>query len=35
MPTYKGLKYKKCSTEEKLAIVQRYLNDHDSMRELE
>jgi transposase-like protein len=35
IPTYKGLKYKKYSTEEKLAIVRRYLNDHESMRELE
>jgi len=35
MPTYKGLKYKKYSTEEKLAIVRRYLNNHESMPELE
>ena len=35
MPTYKGLKYKKYSTEEKMVIVRRYLNDHESMPELE
>jgi transposase-like protein len=34
MPKYKGLKYKEYSTEEKLAIVRSYLNDHKSMPEL-
>jgi transposase-like protein len=35
MPTYRGLKYKKYSTKEKLAIVRRYLNNHANMPEME
>ena len=35
MPKYKGMTYKKYSTEENLAIVIRYLNDHESMPKLE
>ena len=34
MPKYNGMTYKKYSTEQKLAIVLRYLNDHESMPEL-
>jgi hypothetical protein len=35
VPKYKGLKYKKYSNVEELAIVRRYLDDHESMPELE
>jgi transposase-like protein len=35
MPKYKGMTYKKHSTEEKLTIVRRHLNDHESIKEIE
>ena len=35
MLKYKGMTYKKHSTEEKLTIVRRHLNDYESIKEIE